>query len=76
MTKVERWLSRREAAAYLTERGFKISHLTLQKMASVGGGPKYRIWGNRAIYGPPDLDEYAEDKLSAPRRSTSEMEAA
>ena len=63
---------RREAADYLTERGMKTSWRTLQKLATVGGGPRYRIFGNRAIYTDPDLDDWAANKMSAPRYSTSE----
>lgn len=66
---------RREAADYLTARGYKTSWRTLQKLATVGGGPRYRIFGNRALYTDLDLDDYAESKLSAPRYSTSEVAA-
>ncbi len=67
---------RREAADYLTARGMKTSWRTLQKLATIGGGPRYRIFGNRALYTDLDLDEWAEAKLSAPRFSTSELAAA
>ncbi|TIR21787.1 MAG: DNA-binding protein [Mesorhizobium sp.] len=63
---------RREAARLLTERGLKTSWKTLQKLATVGGGPEYRIFGNRAVYTDDALDAYVEKKLSAPRYSTSE----
>lgn len=64
---------RREAAEYLTQmRGLKTSWRTLQKLACVGGGPRYRIFGSRSVYTQEDLDAYAEAKLSAPRYSTSE----
>ncbi len=66
------YLHRPEAADFLTERGFQTTKFTLQKYATVGGGPVYRIWGNRALYVPDDLLAWAEAKLSAPRRSTSE----
>ncbi|TIQ11015.1 DNA-binding protein [Mesorhizobium sp.] len=66
------YLDRREAADRLTKRGLKTSWKTLQKLATVGGGPEYRIYGNRAVYTDDALDEYVEKKLSAPRRSTSE----
>ncbi len=66
------YLDRREAAAYLTARGFKTSWKTLQKLASIGGGPRYRLFGNRALYTDEDLNQYAEGRLSEPRRSTSE----
>ncbi len=68
-----RYRDRREAAQYLTEQlGLKTSWRTLQKMATVGGGPTYRIFGIRAVYTDPDLDAWANAKLSAPRASTSE----
>ncbi|MGX7952434.1 hypothetical protein ACWPM1_07680 [Tsuneonella sp. HG249] len=63
---------RREAADYLTERGMKTSWRTLQKLATVGGGPCYRIFGNRALYTEGDLDDWAAGRMSAPRFSTSE----
>lgn len=63
---------RREAARLLTARGLKTSWTTLQKLATVGGGPEYQIFGNRAVYTEAALDAYVASKLSAPRRSTSE----
>ena len=69
-----RYRDRREAADYLTEeRGLKTSWRTLQKLATVGGGPVYRIFGNRAVYTEPDLDVWADEKLTAPRSSTSDV---
>lgn len=65
------YLTREESANYLTERGLPVSRNTLQKWATTGGGPEYRVFGNRAVYTPAALDEWAEQKLSAPRRSTS-----
>ncbi|MEQ8507316.1 MAG: helix-turn-helix domain-containing protein [Rhodospirillales bacterium] len=70
------YFTRAEAAEYLTSRGLPVSKCTLQKWATVGGGPVYRIFGIRALYTPADLDDWAEEKLSAPRRSTSETVAA
>jgi len=66
------YLHRPESADFLTERGFHTTKFTLQKYATTGGGPVYRIWGNRALYLPDDLLDWANAKLSAPRRSTSE----
>ena len=67
-----KYLSRKEAAAYLVERGLPYSPNTLQKKATTGGGPAYRVFGNKAVYTPSDLDAWVEAKLTAPRRSTSE----
>lgn len=69
------YLDRREAAEYVTARGLKISHNTLMKMATVGGGPQYRKFGHRAVYLVADLDAWIEAKLTAPRSSTSELAA-
>lgn len=62
---------RREAAAYINSKGLTYSPNTLQKLASVGGGPKYRRFGNRAVYTTDDLDAWIEEKLSPVRASTS-----
>ena len=69
---LKRYLTRHEAASYLSERGLLISKNTLQKFATVGGGPDYSIFGNRALYTPQNLDSWAETRLSASRKSTSE----
>lgn len=65
------YLSRREAAEYLTRLGLRVSWRSLQKWATVGGGPTYRRFGIRSVYVPADLDAWAKAKLSAPRVSTS-----
>jgi hypothetical protein len=70
------FLSRVEAAEYLKAKGLKTTSNTLQKLATVGGGPVYQIFGSRAVYTPANLDAWAEAKLSAPRRSTSEVRNA
>lgn len=72
----DRYYTRKEAADYLTdERGLPISKNTLQKMACIGGGPPYRVFGARSVYTAGDLDAWADSKLTAPRRSTSELAA-
>jgi len=69
-----RYLDRREAAEYLTDqRGLRISRNTLQKMATLGGGPPYRLFGIRAVYTVTDLEAWAEAKLGRKRSSTSEL---
>ncbi len=65
------FLSREEAAQYLTERGLKTAKGTLQKWVTTGGGPAYRRFGKRAVYLVEDLNEWAERKLTAPRLSSS-----
>jgi hypothetical protein len=68
----KRYLTRQESASYLSERGLLVSKNTLQKFATTGGGPEYSIFGNRALYTPQNLDAWAEARLTASRKSTSE----
>lgn len=68
----KRYLTRQESAYYLSERGLLVTKNTLQKFATTGGGPEYSIFGNRALYTPENLDAWAEARLSASRKSTSE----
>lgn len=65
------YLTRAEAAEYITRMGAQTTKNTLQKFASVGGGPVYRRFGNKALYTRADLDAWIAEKLGEPRRSTS-----
>jgi hypothetical protein len=67
------YMRRREAAGYLTENGYPVAPNTLTKLASVGGGPVFRKFGRWPVYAPPDLDDWARTRLSAPMRSTSDF---
>lgn len=66
----KQFLSRDEAAQYLTERGLKTAKGTLQKWVTTGGGPAYRRFGKRAVYTVDDLNAWADTKLTPPRFST------
>jgi hypothetical protein len=68
----EHYKSRAEAAAYLEDRGLPYSPNTLQKLATTGGGPRYALWGNKAVYLPSDLDAWITTKLKV-RTFTSEV---
>ena len=69
-------LGREDAARYLREHyGFRICAGTLQKYAGMGVGPVYRLAGRTAVYTIPALDEWAEERLTPPGRSTSELRA-
>jgi hypothetical protein len=68
-----RHLSRTEAAEFLTANGYPVAKTTLQKYATVGGGPTYRKFGRRVVYQPEHLLSWAESRLSAPVASTSEL---
>jgi len=70
------YLRRKAAGAYLKERFGFGSEKTLAKLAVVGGGPAFRKAGPAVLYDPKTLDEWALARIGAPRRSTSEREAA
>lgn len=65
------FLGRRKATAYLAEKGLPLTKTSLEKMATLGGGPVYRKFGGRVIYTPEDLDSWVASKLSQPRVSSS-----
>ena len=69
-------LTRQEAADFLTKViGAPISFRTLQKYATVGGGPAYQKFGRRVVYTQDSLAEWTESKLSKPVFSSSELGA-
>ena len=69
------YLRRRAAAAYLRDHwGIPCSEKTLAKLASIGGGPAYRLFGRIPIYTTPNLDEFVRAKIGKLVRSTSEYE--
>ncbi len=72
---IKRFLSRAEASDYLASRGFRVAKPTLAKYAVTGGGPAYRTFGSRVVYDPSDLDAWVDARLTARRRSTSEITA-
>lgn len=69
------YLSRKEASTYLLKKygaPGSISHTTLAKLAVVGGGPEFVKFGRRVGYTPTALDTFAQGRLSAPMKSTSD----
>lgn len=70
------FLTRKQAAEFLTERGFPVAATTLQKYATIGGGPEYQKFGNRSLYKPEKLIKWAESRIQEPRHNTSELAAA
>jgi hypothetical protein len=69
-------LSRKAAAQSLQDRGIKIESSTLAKYATIGGGPAMRKFGRRVLYEPAALAEWIDEKLTGPRRSTSDVEGS
>lgn len=70
-------LRRTEVPAYLMEKhGIPVAVATLNKLASIGGGPAMQYAGRIPLYRPEDLDNWAASRLSKPVRSTAERNAA
>ena len=74
--KLDALLLRDKTAEALTEAGFKTAGATLATKATRGGGPPYQLFGRRAVYRWGDALAWAQSRLSPPRRSTSEADAA
>ena len=72
----EALLTRDETAAALTESGYPIKAKTLATKASRGGGPPFHRFGPRVLYRWGASLRWAQGRLSAAMRSTSEAEAA
>jgi hypothetical protein len=66
-TALEReYLTRRQLAAFLSQRGFPISKSTLDKLAmpSRGEGPPAAgFWSNRALYDPSEALAWAKSRF-------------
>jgi hypothetical protein len=69
---LDRRLDRKEAAQFLTSRGYRTAPATLAKLACLGGGPAFESFGRRPLYREPDLLAWAQSRTTGPRRSTSE----
>lgn len=73
---LEALLTREETASALTETGHPTAATTLATMVTRGGGPPYCLYGQRAIYRWGDALSWAKARMTPPRRSTSESDAA
>jgi hypothetical protein len=70
---VEKLITRRQAAQYITQNYFPCSAATLAKRAVYGSGPPYQKAGQIAVYSPPRLDEWAASRIGAEIKSTAEL---
>jgi hypothetical protein len=71
---IERYMTRRELAGFLSEHGFPISQSTLEKlgMPSRCEGPPYvGFWGNRVLYDPKQALAWARKRFRSNLRSTA-----
>jgi hypothetical protein len=62
----------RQAAAFLTDRGFRIAPATLNKLRCVGGGPAFEKFGRRPLYSETSLLAWVQARTTGPLRSSSD----
>lgn len=65
-------LRRAQVAEALQRAGFPVAAKSLATMATRGGGPPFSKFGHYVLYRWGDALAWAQGRLSAPRRSTSE----
>ena len=69
-------LNRRDAAKFLSDRGYPTAYATLAKLAVVGGGPAFVRWGRRQVlYEQTELIAWAQQRAKR-KRSTSDIGTA
>jgi hypothetical protein len=68
-------MRRRDASAYLFEQhGVSLTVGSLAKLATIGGGPRFRLDGRFPVYDRDELDAFAESRLGPLRTSTSDTD--
>jgi hypothetical protein len=68
-----KYLRRHDAADYLKRKYGFGARATLAKLATVGGGPKFRKFGRITLYTEEMLDAWAEARMGPPQSSTSDI---
>ena len=72
MVDLDRRRDTRQAAAFLTDLGYRTAPATLNKLRCVGGGPEFESLGRRPLYREAALLRWIEARRTGPRRSTSD----
>jgi len=57
-------LDRRQAAAFLTARGYRTAPATLAKLPCIGGGPTFESFGRKPLYREAELLAWARGKTT------------
>lgn len=68
---LQNFLTRKQAAEYVTRQGLRFAASTLGKFACIGGGPLFRKFGRTPVYLAEDLDAWILSRLSGPMASSS-----
>lgn len=70
----KKYLNRAETVQFLITLGLPLSIATLQKYATIGGGPRYSIFGGRAVYRVDHLEEWIDRTLGESCETTTERD--
>lgn len=70
------WLDASSASALSASLGMPVAKATLNKMRTIGGGPPFRRFGRKVLYGRVPFQEWLISRLGPEQRSTSDREAA
>lgn len=72
MIDAERRLDSRQAAAFLTDLGFKIAPSTLAKLKCLRQGPQCELFGRKPLYTERGLLDWATAKARPAKDSASD----
>ena len=67
-------LRRKAAAKYLSEKGLRISTITLARMAVEGSGPPYALIRHTSYYTPDSLDDWLQKQVQLRSHSFAHMQ--
>jgi hypothetical protein len=76
MSTIRRYLTRREIAQFLTERGYPIGKSTIDKLSmpsrgSADGPPPAGFWGNKVLYDPSKVLAWAKSRFRTNWRAST-----
>jgi hypothetical protein len=70
-------LTRRQAVEHIVKQHrVPMTPQKLARLASKGGGPRYRKFGKKPLYDPPSLDDWVIQEFSKEVTSTAELKGA
>ncbi|NDB70223.1 MAG: hypothetical protein EB015_19895, partial [Methylocystaceae bacterium] len=71
---IEKYMPRKQAAEYVSQRLRPISPSNLATLAQRGAGPIFRFIGKRSYYLAADLDDWIVTQVSEPTRQSRKYE--
>jgi len=72
---MNQFLTRKNTADYIRNRGIRCSQSSLARAAMCGSGPNYTLIGNKAYYKPEWIDQWLESQCKPRSHSLAHMTA-